>query len=77
MVKVEKIPTYSLKKLKKQLKKTREVLALLEAELEERKLENQHEAIDHLEDHLEHAGASLLSLTGLVDILKGNDKKEE
>ena len=77
MVKVEKIPTYSLKKLKKQVKKTREILALLEAELEERKLGKQHDEIDQLEDHLEHAGASLLSLAGLMDLLKGDDKQEK
>lgn len=77
MVKVEKIPTYSLNKLKKQVKKTRETLALLEAELEERKLENQHDAIDHLEDHLDHAGASLLSLTGLVAMLRGDKEAED
>lgn len=77
MVKIEKIPTYSLKKLKKQVKKTRKVLALLEAELEERKVENQHEAIDNLEEHLDHAGASLLSIAGLMTLLKGEEKSGE
>jgi|GEM_PF-6924130 len=77
MVKVEKIPSYSLKKLEKQVKKTRAVLALLEAEIEDRKTESQHEAIDQLEDRLDNAGASLISLAGLMSLLLGSDDDKD
>ena len=75
MVKTEKIPTYSLKKLRKQVKKTKETLALLEAELKKRQLEQQHDEIEHLEDYMEQANSSILSLGSILSMLKNDNKK--
>ncbi len=77
MVKTEKIPTYSLKKLRKQVRKTKETLILLETELEKRQLEQQHDEIEHLEVHLEQASSSLLSLGNIFTALKGQDKEKK
>lgn len=75
MVKIEKIPGYSLKKLKKQVKKTKEVLALLETELEKRQIQNQHDEIDNLEEHLEQANSSIMSLGNIFSLLKSDNRK--
>lgn len=53
-------------KLKKRVLKTRELLDELEAELHKREEERQHEEIDDLEEHLDVADSSILSLTGII-----------
>lgn len=62
------------KKLKKRVKKTRELLDDLEAELKSRELERQHESIDHLQEHLNVADNSILSLTGVIKAMLTKDK---
>ncbi|NVJ97195.1 MAG: hypothetical protein HWE25_03525 [Alphaproteobacteria bacterium] len=53
-------------KLKKRVIKTRELLDDLEAELEKRELERQHDEVDDLEEHLNVADSSILDLTGII-----------
>jgi 5-bromo-4-chloroindolyl phosphate hydrolysis protein len=76
MVKIEKIPAYTYKELKKQVKKTRIILDLLESELEERSLEKQHDEVDCLDKHLDNAGVSLRSLVKLMSLLKSEKNTE-
>lgn len=54
------------KKLRKRVEKTRKLLDQLEAELEKRELERQHEQVDDLEEHLNIADSSILNLTGVI-----------
>lgn len=62
------------KKLKKRIKKTRDLLDDLEAELKSRELERQHEGIDDLDEHLNIADHSILSLTGIIKSVLSKDK---
>ena len=61
------------KKLKKRIKKTRELLDDLEAELHKREEERQHEEIDDLQEHMNVADSSILSLTGIIKNLLSKD----
>lgn len=62
------------KKLKKRVKKTRELLDDLEAELHKREEERQHEEIDDLQEHMNVADRSILSLTGIIKSVLSKDK---
>ncbi|MEX0298531.1 MAG: hypothetical protein AB3N28_05640 [Kordiimonas sp.] len=61
------------KKLKKRIKQTRELLDALEAELESRVLERQHDGVDDLDEHLNVADNSILSLTGIIRSVMSKD----
>lgn len=61
-------------KLKKRVKKTRELLDELEAELEQRELERQHDEVDDLEEHMDAADSSILDLTGIIKTFLTKDK---
>ena len=61
-------------KLKKRVKETRELLDDLEAELETRELERQHEGIDDMDEHLNIADNSIRSLTGIIRSIISKDK---
>jgi flagellin-specific chaperone FliS len=60
-------------KLKKRIKKTRELLDDLEAEMKNRKLERQHDGVDDLDEHLNIADSSILSLTGIIKSVMSKD----
>lgn len=62
------------KKLKKRIQQTRELLDVLEAELENRQLERQHEGVDELHEHLNIADNSILSLTSIIRKLLSDEK---
>lgn len=62
------------KKLKKRVKKTRELLDDLEAELHKREEERQHDEIDDLQEHMNVADKSILSLTGIIKSVLSKDK---
>lgn len=61
-------------KLKKRIKKTRELLDELEAEMESRKLERQHDGVDDLDEQFDVADSSILSLTGIIRKVLSDDK---
>ena len=58
-----------INKLQALVKETEETLADLKAELEERKHEAQHMAIEHLDDHMENAHLSLNSIKDFFSYL--------
>lgn len=62
------------KKLKKRIKKTRELLDELEAEMESRTLERQHDGVDDLDEQFDVADSSILSLTGIIRKVMSQDK---
>ena len=62
------------KKLKKRIQQTRDLLDALEAELESRELERQHDCIDHLDEHLNVADSSILSLTSIIKRIISQNK---
>lgn len=62
------------KKLKKRIKKTRDLLDDLETELKNRELERQHDGVDDLDEHLNIADHSILSLTGIIRKVMSKDQ---
>lgn len=62
------------KKLKKRIQQTRALLDALEAELENRELERQHDGVEDLDEHLNVADSSILSLTGIIRKVMSDDK---
>ena len=70
----EDLKELSYKKLKKRVKKTRKLLDVLETELKKRKLDRQHDEVDHLEEHLDVADHSILNLTTQIKkLISGGD----
>lgn len=62
-------------KLKSLIAETEEVLALLKDEKKKRKLDKQHEEIDHLEDHLKEAEPHLSTIKAFIlKIIEDNKK---
>lgn len=68
MPKIEKL---SQEELIIKISKVKEKLALLEAELEKREEERQHDAIDQMEDYLEQTNVSILSLAAVIKKIMG------
>lgn len=68
MPKIEKL---SQEELILKISKVKEKLALLEAELEKREEERQHDAIDQMEDYLEQTNVSILSLAAVIKKIMG------
>ncbi|PHZ84999.1 hypothetical protein [Paremcibacter congregatus] len=62
-------------KLKSLIKETEEVLVLLKEELQKRKLDKQHEEIDHLEDHLKEAEPHLSTIKAFIQKIIEDSKK--
>ncbi|WND03469.1 hypothetical protein QGN29_03670 [Temperatibacter marinus] len=62
----------SRKKLKSHIKSTQKLLSKLEAELELRQEEVQHETVENMEDYLEETNKSILSLTDAIKKVMGN-----
>lgn len=70
----EELNELKTKMLKKRIKQTRDLLDALEAELESRVLERQHDGVDDLDEHLNVADNSILSLTGIIRSVMSKDK---
>lgn len=62
----EDFSALSNKKLKNLIKETEVFLKLMKQEMKSRKLDKQHEEIDHLEDHLGEADHSLSNLKTFI-----------
>jgi hypothetical protein len=56
----------STKKLKKLIKKTEATLEELKQELGKRKLDDQHEGVDHLEEHMKDAEHNLANIVNFM-----------
>lgn len=50
------------KKLKKLIKETRETLDQLQTEMAKRKIDKQHEGVDHMEEHFKDAEHNLSNI---------------
>lgn len=70
----EDLTELSYRKLKKRVKNTRDLLDSLEAELKKRKMDRQHDDVDKMEEYLDAADSSILSLTGQIKKLMTGDK---
>ena len=67
----EEYESLTTKKLKKLIKHTKVTLGELQEELVNRKIDNQHSEIDHLEDHMEEVEHGFTNfITFLKDVLK-------
>jgi hypothetical protein len=67
----EEYESLTTKKLKKLIKHTKVTLGELQEELVNRKIDNQHSEINHLEDHMEEVEHSFTNfITFLKDVLK-------
>jgi len=62
----EDLSSLSHKKLKKLIKETREILDDLTHEMAKRKLDKQHDEIDHMEEHFEDAAHNLSNLKNFI-----------
>lgn len=70
----EDLTELSYKKLKKRVKKTRDLLDSLETELKKRKLDRQHDDVEHMEEYLDVADSSILNLTSQIKKLMAGKK---
>lgn len=62
----KKISKMSKSELKDQISKAQKSLAKLEAELEKRIEEDQHDAVEHIDDYLEDTNVSILNLADAI-----------
>ncbi|WP_138380816.1 hypothetical protein [Luteithermobacter gelatinilyticus] len=69
------LSSLSNKKLKKMIADTEEMLAMMKEELKRRKLANQHEEVEHLEDHMNEAEHRMASLKTFLTALFKEMKK--
>ena len=60
------LSSLSHKKLKKLIKETQEILNDLTKEMAKRKLDQQHDEIDHMEEHFEDAAHNLSNLKNFI-----------
>lgn len=73
----DEFATLSEKKLKMLLKETQEVLDQLKMELKLRKLNRQHEEINHMEDHFEDAAHNLQNLKTFIKKVFSDMRKDK
>jgi hypothetical protein len=67
----EEYESLTTKKLKKLIKHAKITLSELQEELDNRKIDNQHSEIDHLEDYMEEVEHGFTNfITFLKDVLK-------
>lgn len=71
----EDLSSLSRKKLKKLIQETEEVLASLKHEMKQRKLDKQHEEIEHIEDHFKDAEHNLSNLRNFIQRVFSDMKK--
>ena len=69
------IASLKRKQIKKRIKETQALLLQLEAELEKREQERDHNAVDHIDDYMDDTEQSILSLWGYARKLLAGEKK--